>query len=268
MIRPEHLPEFKNPPLHEVVLGVQFIPPRTYQQILAGEVWNLFRADYPSVQELQALPPTFETFGLPSSSAQLMLRSGASHDRFWFLTTKGDELIQFQQDRLLHNWRKVGDGTNEYPRFEGMVKRFEDELVQFERYINSLSPQSLQITQCEITYINHISPKSGEVLLVGDWLRPLSLQAPIQADDFSLTLRQTIHDVDGKPRGRLVVEAMTAFTEDGVPLIALNITVRGAPKDATSRSALDLICKGRELIVTRFSQLTTEAAHKRWGRIK
>ena len=268
MIRPEHLPEFLNPPLHEVVLGVQFNPPRGYQQIRAGEVWDLFRTDYPSVQELQALPPTFETFGLPSSSAQLMLRSGASHDRFWFLTTKGDELIQFQQDRLLHNWRKVGEGTNEYPRFEGMVKRFEDELVQFESYVNSLAPQALLVTQYEITYVNHISSQSGEALLVGDWLRPLCLQVPIQADDFSLTLRQTIRDDDGKPQGRLVVEAMTAFQEDGSPLIALNITVRGAPKDATYASALDLICKGRDLIVTRFSQLTTEVAHRHWGRIK
>lgn len=247
---------------------MQFNPPRSYQQIRAGEVWNLFRAEFPSVQELPALPPNFETFGLPSSSGQLRLRSGASHDRFWFLTLKGDELIQFQQDRLLHNWRKVGDGTNEYPRFEGMVKRFEDELGQLERYIGSLAPQALQITQCEVSYINHISPPVGEPLIVGDWLRPLNLQTPLEADDFSLNFRQTINADDGNPQGRLVVEVGSAIAEDGAPLIMLNISVRGAPKEATTSSALDFICKGRELIVTRFSQLTTEAAHVRWERTK
>lgn len=268
MNRPKHLPEFENPPLNEVVLGVQFNPPRGYQQIRAGEVWGLFREDYPVVQEQPALPPSFETFGLRSSPAPLMLRSGAAHDRFWFLTTRGDELIQFQQDRLLHNWRKVGDGTNEYPRFEGMVKRFEDELAELERYVHSLSPQALHITQCEITYINHISAQSEEALLVGDWLRPLNLQPPLHADDFSLSLRQTIQDADGRPQGRLVVEAMTAVKEDGAALLVLNITVRGAPRDTTNKSALHFIAKGRDLIVTRFAQLTTDVAHKRWGRIK
>lgn len=267
MARPEHLPDFLDPPLNEVVLGVQFNPPRAYQQILSGEVWKLYRAEHPSVQEQPALTPTFETFGLPSSSAQLKLFSGALHDRFWFLTAGDDELIQFQQDRLLHNWRKVGDGTNEYPRFEAMVERFEGELDKFERYVGSLAPQTLQITQCEVTYINHISAQSNEPLIVGDWLRPLSFQAPVLADDFSLTFRQVIHDDDGKPHGRLIVEAVTAFKENR-SLIVLNITVRGAPKEATIRSAIDFICKGRELIVTRFAQLTTEAAHKRWERVK
>ena len=176
--------------------------------------------------------------------------------------------MPFQQDRLLHNWRKVGDGTNEYPRFERMVERFEGELVQFERYVDSLASQTLQITQCEVTYINHIGGEADEPLMVDDWLRPLSLQTPVQADDFSLTFRQVIYDGESKPQGRLTVDAMTAVKGDQTQLLVLNITVRGAPKEATIRSAMDFIGKGRELVVTRFAQLTTDAAHKRWERVK
>ncbi len=78
------------------------------------------------------------------------------HDRFRFLSAKKDELIQFQADRLLHNWRKVGDGSNTYPRFEKMIESFETELQAFESYISSLASQKLTINQCEVSYINHI----------------------------------------------------------------------------------------------------------------
>ena len=267
LIRPGHLPDFQAPPLSEVVLGVQFSPPHNYQQILAGEVWKLFRDDYPRVEELQGLVPTFETFGLPILANQLKLISGAPPNRFWFLNTGGEELIQFQHDRLLHNWRKVGDGANKYPRFEHMVDHFRDELVKVESFAASLTPQSLQITQCEITYINQIRTAPAEELVVSDWLNSLSFQDPVRADDFALTFRQVIKDDNGRPFGRLVVEAATANEEDGSPLIVLNITVRGAPEQASLESAIDFICKGRELIVLRFAQMTTDAAHKHWGRL-
>lgn len=266
-MRPKHLPNFQAPPLNEVILGVQFSPPRNYQQILAGEVRSLFRAEYPQVQEQPALPPSFETFGLPVSSSQLQLIGGASHDRFWFLSSEGDELIQFQQDRLLHNWRKVGGGTNEYPRFERMVERFKAELLKLETYAGTLAPQTLQITQCEITYINHIGAGPRDALVVGDWLRFLAFQAPMRADDFAMTFREIISDDTGRPYGRLIVEAAMGSKEDGSALVALTITVRGAPKEPTIGAVVDFLSKGRELVVLRFAQMTTDAAHKHWMRL-
>src|SRR4051794_5656712 len=107
-MRPTHLPDFRKPPLNEVVLGIQFNPVPGYSQIYAGEVWGLFRARFPQVQEMPALPPNFETFGIPQGpQIGFNVLAGASHDRFWFLSPAGEQLIQFQMDRLLHNWRKV-----------------------------------------------------------------------------------------------------------------------------------------------------------------
>jgi uncharacterized protein (TIGR04255 family) len=268
-VRPDHLPEYQNPPLTEVVIGVQFVTPRVYQQIRAGEVWSLFKDQFPNVQEHQALAPTFETFGLPVlGPRRLQLLSGASHDRFWFLSEGGEELIQFQQDRLLHNWRKVGDESNEYPRFETMVKRFERELGLLDDYFKSLSSQDLQITQCEITYINHIEIAPEGHLGAEQWLRFLSFEKEIQPEDFSVTFRRNVVDDGGKPTGRLISEATVGFKADKRPIIALTLTVRGAPKEASIRSALEFISRGRELIVTQFTQMTTDQAHKVWGRAK
>ena len=87
MTRPSHLPDYRKPPLNEFVLGVQFATPPGYQQIYAGEVWKLFSEKYPVVQEQPPLPPTFETFGIHQGNmVNFGFVSGATHDRFWFLT--------------------------------------------------------------------------------------------------------------------------------------------------------------------------------------
>ncbi len=185
------------------------------------------------------------------------------HDCFWFLRRSGDELIQFQRDRLLHNWRKVGDQTNEYPRFKQMAARFKEELRQLEGYLGSLSPQVLVINQCELSYINHIEIGSGPVDL-GVWFRGFSL-AGVEADDVNIGIREVIRD-DQQPVGRLTYEITTGIRPDGQRIIVLTLTTRGAPSASDIDSAMRFIAKGRELIVQRFAEITTEGAHKAWER--
>lgn len=267
MTRPDHLPDFAEPPLNEVVLGVQFSPPKGYQQVHAGEVWKLFKAAYPIVQEHQPLEPAFETFGLPHHAqigGRLSFVTGAMHDRFWFLRNDGDELIQFQQDRLLHNWRKVGDQTNEYPRFERMAERFATELRQLEAYLANLSLQALVINQCEVTYLNHIEVAASPINLSA-WFRGVSL-AGVPADDVNIRFREVLLSDGQQPVGRLTYEITTGIKPDGKRIIVLNLTARGAPGGADIDSALRFIAMGRQLIVSRFAEITTEDAHKAWGR--
>jgi len=266
-VRPSHLPDFRKPPLNEVVLGVQFSPPEAYQQIFAGEVWNLYRNDFPKVQEQPPLPPSFETFGLPTKSRPFDFVTGATHDRFWFLRPDGEELIQFQQDRLLHNWRKVGDESNPYPRFEVMVNSFHRELEQLERYMQGLSPQALAINQCEVSYINHIAPLNDQALLASEWLRFISFFGK-EPDDFTMAFREAIYDAENRPIGRLICEASVAIKSNRQRVIQLTLTVRGAPQQNTIASGLEFLKNGRDLIVSRFAQLTTDEAHKNWERIK
>lgn len=270
LVRPEHLPDFKAPPLNEVVIGVQFSTPLGYQQIRAGEVWSLFRENYPLVQELPPLAPTFETFGLPyqhSQAPQISFSTGAMHDRFWFLRPDGAELIQFQQDRLLHNWRKIGDGTNDYPRFESMLSKFEAELTQLQNYMASLSSQNLSVNQCEVSYINHIKFNRSECKGFSDWLQFLNF-ADDSPDDFNMAFREVIRDSDGRPLGRFFTEANLGFLPDGQEVIVLSLTVKGAPLGTDIDAGLKFLSLGREVIVRRFAELTTAQAHNKWGRVK
>lgn len=270
MPRPDDLPDFETPPLNEVVLGVQFTPATGYQQVRISEVWSLFREDFPSVQELAPLPPTFETFGLPSGGrggAQINLRSMPGHSRYWFVAPNEEELLQFQQDRLLHNWRKVGDKTNEYPRFEALIERFERELWTLETYFASLAPQSLKINQCEISYINHIEIKnSARVASVQDWLNFVRFDK-LQPDDFAMTLRRVVSSSEGKPLGRLIYEAVIALKDNNEELVQLTLTFRGAPVETDINAAMKFLQYGRELIVQSFKEITTDMAHQKWGMV-
>lgn len=268
--RPEHLPNFEKPPLREVVLGVQFTQPKNYQQIYAGQVWDLFRSEYSEVQEHPPISPNFETFGIShqrSFSPQIKLATGANHDRFWFLRPGGDELIQFQQDRLLHNWRKVADLSNPYPRFESMIARFSDEVKKLENFVSGLAPQKLQINQCEISYINQIGFGSYQDAEASNWVKFLNFGARIP-DDLSVTFREVIRDKLGNPVSRLTCEIASARTPTGEEALLLTLSLRGAPPSTDINSALAFIAEGREVIVQRFAELTSADAHKTWGRTK
>ena len=265
--RPNDLPDFRIPPLNEVVFGIQFNPLMGYQQIYAGEVWNLFRKEFPKAEEHAPISPAFETFGLPTAGNQFGFITGTPHSRFWFLRPGGDELIQFQHDRFLHNWRKVGDETNEYPRFESMIDRFRSEVTQLEVYLNALTAQALPINQCEISYINHIAPSADMSLSASNWLRFVNFSDK-EPEDFALSFLEVIYDIDNAPQGRLICEASIGIKGDGRRVIILTLTVRGAPKQNTIESALDFISNGRKLIVGKFAELTTDQAHKKWERLK
>lgn len=264
--RPEGLPDFGKPPLNEVVLGVQFVPPVGYQQIHAGEVWSLYRDEYPIVEEQPPLPPQFETFGAPQpSQLRIGFVAGSQHDRFWFLSENREQLIQFQNDRLLHNWRKIGDGTNPYPRFESMIQKFEGELHKLEQFASRLHSQNLSCNQVEVTYINHIIPDKDDT--VGDWFRTVN-DAELRAEDLSLNYRRIVTDDNNQPCGRLYSELNPAMKRDGTRILSLNLTVRGTPASPGIDASLDFLEKGRALIVNEFANITSESAHKSWERVQ
>ncbi|WP_119388053.1 TIGR04255 family protein [Taklimakanibacter lacteus] len=269
MTRPPHLAEFRKPPLNEVVLGIQFQPPAGYQQIRAGEVWCLFRDRYPSVEEKPALPPQFETFGpLQGQRPRLEFLTGAQHDRYWFISKDRDELMQFQSDRLLHNWRQTPGVLRTYPRFDVMIADFQKEISEFERYSNSLAPQTLEVNQCETSYINHFSLGTHAGFeRASDYLNLFDFNDREPAD-LSCSYWRTIFDKGGKPTGRFYCDIATAVSKDGSRIISATLTVRGTPREPSWLAALTYLAEGREMIVEEFTAITTGKAQNLWERTK
>jgi uncharacterized protein (TIGR04255 family) len=266
VIRPD-LPEFAAPPLTEVVLGIQFAPEPRYSQILVKEVWDLFRERYPEVQEQPPLEPIFETFGLPEPQKVGFEVVGAKHDRFWFISPDGHELIQFQPDRLLHNWRKMLAPTVEtYPRFEVMLPRFQEEIGVLDKYFRALGGSPIVPNQCEVTYINFIALPADGPCEIDKWLKFLNFDGP-SPDDVNLVMRHTITDASDRI-GRMYVEARVGTKPDQSRVLQLNLVVRGVPLQPTVDGALDFLRLGRNLIAKKFAEITTDSAHSVWERIR
>lgn len=264
--RPTDLPDFRTPPFNEVGIGVQFETPERYHHIRAYEVWMLYQDQFPIVEERQPIPPAFETFGLPQRGPRVEFGfvSCALHNRFLFLSREKDQLIQFQSDRLLHNWRKGLNTENEYPRFENLIKDFEAELYLLNEYMKNLNALDLRINQCEITYTNQISLK-GSQIYPSQWFRIMGVD-DFNVENMSLTFTKLIHGSDNSPTGRLICEVNSQLDSVGAPLLVVQLSARGAPRSTSIADALDFLCIGRDLIVKMFAEITSKAAHAVWER--
>ena len=156
--RPADLPDFSSPPLFEVILSVQFDQISAYRIVHFGEMWvEFFRNDYPKVVEQSPLRPVFETFGSqPTASQGLEIATGPLPlPRLWFISSDGAELVQFQPDRLIQNWRK-GTSDAAYPRYEHVKSKFSDSLGKLKNFLRSKKMDDFIPNQCEITYVNHL----------------------------------------------------------------------------------------------------------------
>ena len=97
--RPAGLPEFAEPPLTEVVIGVQFNSLDRFLSPYLGLLWDQFRSAFPNVEEHVPIAPAFETFGpnpqfLPFVGFQIS--ATAEMPRVFFVNEDRTQLLQVQ----------------------------------------------------------------------------------------------------------------------------------------------------------------------------
>lgn len=264
MQRPAHLPDFTSPPLDEVVLGVQFDPVPGLTSAHMKDVWNLFRVGFPKIQERPLIPPQFEIFGGANlqPSFEFQVGAGPVGSRLWFVSDEENNLLQFQSDRFLTNWRK-NSALQPYPRFERIVETFGTELANLAKHLSTEFSYSMNINQAEVTYINIVPV--GDFSEAGKWLSLWSGSAP-SLETFSANFTEVVRDSSGKPFARLFHAVQSVSSVDGERrAFNLSLTFRGKPADGGYDSALEFLATGREAIVTRFKEITTSEAHRHWG---
>ena len=195
------LPEFGRPPLNEIFLGVQFATPQFYSPALVTEVWSLYRSRFSRSEVQGPIGPRFETFGGPSmaNAPGFQILGAPPAPRYWFLTPDGNELVQFQTDRLLHNWRQVdGAPAAKYPRFPNVLGAFASELNAFADYVVKHG-EALSINQAELTYVNRIYEASDRMPDPADWLNFVAMR---DVEAASGVLQRVVADDAGQPVGR------------------------------------------------------------------
>ena len=267
----ESLPKYENPPVIEVVCGVLFKPIATMLVPHFGLLWEKFKPDYPSCQEVAPLPPVVERFDeTAGSTLEFELTDKLLIPRIWFVHTNGNGIIQVQTDRFLHNWRKVRP-QDEYPHYHHVIEMFRDHLAKFESYLREAKLGTVEPLQYEMTYVNHIPRGDGWTTFndIGKVFPDFAWRGGTQrfmSAPEGINWRTTF--VLPNRAGRLHVTIRHAIRpHDKHPILLFELTARGVGSDKSQEATWSWFDLAHEWIVRGFADLTGEEVQQNiWGR--
>ncbi len=269
--RPRMLPDFTAPPIVEVGLAVQFEPLNGLTTAQLGLLWQDYRDRYPRAEDHPQQPASVERFGtatLLTAGVQFQITEYLPPPCLWMLDAPGTRLVQVQRDRFAVNWR--GEGSD-YPRYESVRERFFTELGLFRSFLEANSLPNPEVTQGEITYVNHVLP-NAVWSSYGDAGRVFSTIDPEAGAEFlpppehvRLASSYIIPDDAGAPLGRLHF-SVEPGRRAKAPVLVATLTVRGAPDDGSDDQVGRFLDIGHEWIVRGFAALTRPDVQAVWGR--
>lgn len=250
------LPEYDNPPVIEVVFGIQYKELDKLKAPHIGLIWEkIGKDDYPECQEVPPLVHVLETYGSTPTPPRLTIEALKLPPlpRLLFVSSGNNHLVQIQRDRFLQNWRKLSQDV-EYPRYSALFPRFVNGLKIFSEAIEDLGIGRLEPNQYELTYVNHLVQGEGwdDLSDIGKVFRGFQCQADDRflPEPEEVSWRRNYRFPEEK--GRLHVSMQQAVSnETQVPLLVLNLTARGFDDDLASWFEI-----AHEWIVRGFADLT------------
>ncbi len=262
-------PTFRNPPIVELAIGVQFerLP---MQSGYFGMFWQHMGEEWGKPFDNIPLEEQFERFDQPRwmfPLGQLKLEPAQPTLRFMLPNKDGNRLIQLQANRLHLNWRKQGQ---EYPSYKQLVGEFEevfDRLVNFAE-IHGLGP--VEVNQWELSYIDSF-PQGQYWHTPADWPKflPGLFGGLFPADQMGLKLEHRAAEWSFEitpQRGRLHIATQYGPPGTGqAGSLILQMTARGpapTPDGAGLRTGLDW---GHDAAVGAFLKIVNPSVQEEWG---
>jgi uncharacterized protein (TIGR04255 family) len=266
----QKLPSFRNPPVVEVVLGVQFDPLPRFSTAHLGAFWKTLGPEWTGLEDVPPLPPQFERFTEGSAWQRLGLRlqlTDIPQTRLQIRHSDGARMIQIQNGRLHFNW--LGQGGTEYPRYSRMLRPAFDQLLsEFSQFVVNADVGSLELNQWEVTYVNQIA-KGSLWQTPEDWphVFPRLLASQSLPGRRLESFGGEWHFVIEPARGRLHVRLQHARTEIGkeeVESVRMTMTARGGPESPEKPNIDGGLDLGHATIVQSFKDFTSNEAHALW----
>jgi uncharacterized protein (TIGR04255 family) len=263
-MRTKPTPSFKTPPINELICGVQFEGADGFSTCHMGLFAERIKTEYPKFEDQAPLPKLYleGVVQAPQFIAMPPLR------RVFYLKPPGNFLIQLQQERLLHNWRKLEE-VDEYPRFAEAFRRFSNAWEMFQEFLVSAALPPATASIFELTYINHIVADGGEFPRnLWDFLafNESSPKAIVESEEVNPSMAAMQYGWTlPKSQGHLTLDLKHGVRpSDDRQVLLLELTVRGKPLQSDDMSRwFDL---AHESIVNTFDQLTTKTAHELWDK--
>ena len=251
---PTPLPSYKSPPVIEFVAGVVFKVLQDWQTRYYGQLWAEISGEFPKTEDH---PPLLDPGGI-----EFEVMKTPPLRRVFFVSQTENYVIQVQPNRFHYNWRRVRD-VDVYPRFEQVFTRFQKSWETFLEFIRRRGLPDVVPQRYELTYVNHI-PISGEDFAssLEEYVKMFnwgSVNAEFLPKPKSLSWKCGF---ETSPKGSLVANLAHGKLAAGKDVLVLNLTASGPPDSPLNA----WFQTAREWIVRGFTDLTTEDAHKKWGR--
>ena len=265
------LPDYERPPVIEVVYGMQFAPLLDLRTPLIGLLWQRFKQQYPKYKEMPVLAPVIERFDqvFPTEQVSVELLDHPPLPRVFFFDANENWVMQVQNDRFHHNWKRMKEGDS-YPRFISVSEKFFEAWDKFLQFLASENVPRPNFTQLELTYINHIPVEEGRSAL--QEIQTVFPDFPWQPNHVFLGLPENlswnISFLMPDNQGRLHITMRPAQRrKDKAVVLLLELTARGIPPSTELLDIKNWFSVGREWIVRGFSDIThLDVQRERWGR--
>lgn len=269
--RPSDLPDYENPPIDEVAIGVQFPPISGMYDAHVGLYWQQIRGDYPRAESQPRFEGPIEAASAsppqPPVSIQFPL-SAPAQGRTWLIAEADDYLIQVQNTRFIQNWRRR-EAAYEY--FEEIWDLFESHYGTFKELLANEGLAAPRVQQVEVTYINWIADLApSKFVNLATQSEVSAYGRSLEPEDLGLNARYRLDDGTGAVE-RLYVQCQAAVraTDPSVSGYQLAFVHRAAKATGlVDEEIRSYAFAGRAIIVNAFTDLTTPLAHEHWGRIR
>ncbi len=258
MAQPNIIFDFKTPPVIETVLSVQFQRIKELQLQKMVLFWNDLRDRFP---KLEVKFPLEDVVGSDPISPRIVVEPEL---RCWFISEDQSKLIQLQNNRFIFNWRKITKQTS-YVHYSATREDFKNEWGNFRQFLFDNSLGMTKVSQCEVTYINHI--EINDQMKVSDVFPIINKDTAQHYLSSPTTLNASFDFETPDKKNKVHIKTSPAFRlSDQKKLITLDITARGVPEGFETNSLLKWFDAGREHVVRSFEDFTSPQMHKHWGK--
>lgn len=267
------LPSYDRPPVVEVAIGVQFEALDKFSAPYIGLFWEQIKDRYPKTQvtaPIQSMIEAPESERIAAESTnQAIVTDVPPMPRTFFIDEVGNWILQVQEDRVLHNWRKVKD-DDEYPRYPAALSMFNDAWKVFNDFCNEEDLGVPTINQLEMTYVNRIPQGAGWASLadIGEVFPDLTWRAGQRfLPPPSAAAWRTVFPLP-EQQGRLHVTLRHGIEPASrSQLLLCDLTARGMPTTADPDAIDKWFTLAREWIVRGFTDLSADRIQRtEWGR--
>jgi uncharacterized protein (TIGR04255 family) len=251
------IPSYASPPLTEVAVGLTLSPLKLQTRHI-GEFWTEIREDYPDTEDNPPIP-----IQVNSNTFEMGLSMIPPLRRVFMMTPNKEYVIQIQEGRFLHNWRKhPAEAT--YPRYTVVLEKFLSAWKKFSAFSIRRELGDTNPIGYELTYVNQLDDPAAhgiqEFFKPLDWQnqKPEFLLQPPRATNIAWSLALP------ESKGAMNVSANRVTQPDGRTALLLVLSCVGPA--SVNYSIEDWFGTAHEWIVRGFTDLTTPEAHQLWKR--